>query len=246
MVTPPLPGNDTFNKANPSLSEALAQNQRAKREIVRSSQDNLKSCTDVWVQLEDMFVPLPFKPPGKKDSEAAISKSSSTVARTENSMETDAVAAPEVHRSPVQQPCQSRQCDSNEPNLVDEARVRKWSNGMLKGHLGANASTWELRGNSFTLQFKGAMDTMSHSLRIKEDSYIKMFAEKERIARESKGNLDKIKVFEEKLASLTVLDDKVSKLEADNAFLREKLKLSEDKRRKEIDSNLNLYSTVQM
>ncbi len=46
-------------------------------------------------------------------------------------------------------------------------------------------------GNSFTLQFKGAMDTMSHSLRIKEDSYIKMFAEKERITRESKGNLDK-------------------------------------------------------
>ncbi len=62
---------------------------------------------------------------------------------------------------------------------------------------------------------------MSHSLRIKEDSYIKMFAEKERIARESKGNLEKIKVIEEKLASLTVPDDKVRKLEADNAFLRE-------------------------
>ncbi len=101
-------------------------------------------------------------------------------------------------------------------------------------------------GNSFTLQFKGAMDTMSHSLRIKEDSYIKMFEEKERIARESKAHLDKIKILEERLASLMVPDDKVRKLEADNAFLREKLKVSEEKRKKEIDSNLDLFSTVQM
>ncbi len=36
------------------------------------------------------------------------------------------------------------------------------------------------------------------------------------------------------------------KLESDNAFLREKLKVSEEKRKKEIYSNLNLYSTVQM
>ncbi len=90
------------------------------------------------------------------------------------------------------------------------------------------------------------MDIMSHSLRIKEDTYIKMFAEKERITIESKGNLDKIKILEEKLVSLTVPDDKFRKLEVDNAFLREKLKVSEDIRRKEIDSNLDLYSTVQM
>ncbi len=86
----------------------------------------------------------------------------------------------------------SRQRDSNEPNLVNKAGLRKWSNDMLKGHPGGRASTWEQWDNSFTIQFKGAMDTISHSLRIKEDSYIKMFAEKERIARESKGNLDKI------------------------------------------------------
>ncbi len=87
---------------------------------------------------------------------------------------------------------------------------------------------------------------MSHSLRIKEDSYIKMFAEKERIVRESKGNLDKIKILEQKLASLMMHDDKVRKLQTDNAFLREKLKVSEEKRKKEIDSNLDLYSTFQM
>ncbi len=87
-------------------------------------------------------MPPPFKPPGKKESEGAISKSSSTVVRTKTSMETDAVAAPEVRRPPVPQPRQSRQCDSNEPNLVDEAGVRKWSNDMLKGHPGSCASTW--------------------------------------------------------------------------------------------------------
>ncbi len=55
VVTPPLPRTDAFNKANSSPSEALAQNQRTKKEIARSSQDNLKACTDVSVQLEDMF-----------------------------------------------------------------------------------------------------------------------------------------------------------------------------------------------
>ncbi len=115
---------------------------------------------------------------------------------TKTSMETDAVAAPDVYRPPVPQPRQSRQHDSNEPNLVDEADMRKLSNDMLKCPPGGRASTWEQWGNSFTLQFKVAMDTMSHLLRIKEHSYIKMFAEKETIAGESKGNLDKIKVLE--------------------------------------------------
>ncbi len=242
MVAPPLPGIDAFNKANPSPSEALAQKQKAKREIARSSQDNLKACTDVSVQLEDMFVPPPFKPQGKKESEGAIPKSSSTVVRTETSIETDAIAAPEVCRPPVPQPRQPREHDSNEPNLVDEAGMSKWSNDMLKGHPGGRASTWEQWGNSFTLQFKGAMDTMSHSLRIKEDSYIKMFAEKEKFVRESNGNIDKIKILEQKLASLMMHDDKVRKVETDNAFLQEKLKVSEEKQKKKIDSNLDLYA----
>ncbi len=112
VVAPPLPGTDAFNKANPLPSEALAQNQRAKREIARSSQDNLKVCTDVSVQLEDLFVPPTFKPPGKKESEGSIPKNSSTVVRTETSMETDAVAAPEVRRPPAPQPRQPRQRDS--------------------------------------------------------------------------------------------------------------------------------------
>ncbi len=143
VVKPPLSGTAAFNKANPSPSEVLEQNQKAKKEIARSSQDNLKVCTDMSVQLEDMFVPLPFKPPGKKGGEGAIRKSSSTVVRTETSMETDAITAPEVCKPPVPSPRQPRQCDSNEPNLVDEAGVKKWSKDMLKGHPGGMASTWE-------------------------------------------------------------------------------------------------------
>ncbi len=69
-------------------------------------------------------------------------------------METDAVAAPEVRMPPVPQLRQTRQCDSNDPHLVDEAGMRKWSNNMLKGHPSGRASTWEQWGNSFTLQFK--------------------------------------------------------------------------------------------
>ncbi len=114
------------------------------------------------------MVPLPFKPPGKKGGERAIRKSSSTVVRTETSMETDAITATEVRKPPVLSPSQPRQRDSNEPKLVDEAGMKKWFNDMLKGHPGVRVSTWEQWGNPFTLQFKGAMDTMSHSLRIRK------------------------------------------------------------------------------
>ncbi len=44
VIAPPLPGTDTFNKANPSPSEVLAKNQRAKSDIARSFQNNLKAC----------------------------------------------------------------------------------------------------------------------------------------------------------------------------------------------------------
>ncbi len=71
------------------------------------------------------------------------------------------------------------------------------------------------------------MDTMSQSLRIKEDAYSKMFEGKEKALKESKGNLKKIKDIEEKVASRTKPDDKVKKLETNIAFLQEKLKVSE-------------------
>ncbi len=158
-------------------------------------------------------MPPPFTPLGNKAGEGANAKSSSTVARTETSMETDAVAAPEVHRRPpVPQPHPALQKEDNEPHIVDEAGMSKWSNDMLKGHLGGRASSCEQWGNSFALQFKRAIDTMSHLLRIKEDSYVNMFADKERVLKESNENLEKIKTLEKKLASLTMHDDNVKKL----------------------------------
>ncbi len=123
MVIQPLPGTATFNKANPSPSEALEQNQRAKREIAKSSQDNLKACTDLLVRQDDMVVPPPFKPPGKKEGEGAIPKSSSMVARNETSMETDATTAAVPRRPPVTPPCPPQQSDSNKPTLVKQECV---------------------------------------------------------------------------------------------------------------------------
>ncbi len=57
---------------------------------------------------------------------------------------------------------------------------------MLKSHPGGQATTWEQWSNSHALQFKGAMDTMSQSLRIKEDTYSKMFGDKEKALKESR------------------------------------------------------------
>ncbi len=90
------------------------------------------------------------------------------------------------------------------------------------------------------------MDTMSQSLRIKEDAYVKMFDGKEKALKESKGNLKKIKDLEENIASLLKPDNKVKKLEIDNAFLREKLQVSEEKLKTERDSNINHFSTVRI
>ncbi len=46
-------------------------------------------------------MPPPYKPPGKKESEGAIPKSSSTVARNETYMETDATPAAVPRGPPV-------------------------------------------------------------------------------------------------------------------------------------------------
>ncbi len=64
--------------------------------------------------------------------------------------------------------------------------------------------------------------------------------------KESKGNLDKIKTLEDMCAALMQPDDKVTKLETDIAFLREKLKVFEEKLKHERDANINLYSTVRL
>ncbi len=42
----------------------------------------------------------------------------------------------------------AQQHEDTEPHLVDEAGMKKWSNGMLKGHPGGRASTWEQWGKN--------------------------------------------------------------------------------------------------
>ncbi len=217
---PPAPGTDAFNKLNSSLDEALAQNPRARRDIARSSDDNLVACTVNTAEPSDMPVPPPFTPPGKKAGEGAQTKTSSTVMRTEETAkETDAPQASLVQHRPPVPPQQPATLKDKEPCMVDEASMRKWSNDMLKGHPAGHATTWEQLSNSLGLEFKGTMDTMSQSLRIKEDAHAKMFQGKEKALRESKGNLKKIKNLEEQVASLMKPDDKVKNPETDIAFL---------------------------
>ncbi len=114
-----------------------------------------------------MPVPPPFTPPGHNADEGAITKTSSTVMRTEETaLETDVPKASEVQRIPLVPPPQPARPKDKEPCMVNEAGMKKWSNNMLKGHLGGRATTWEQWSNSLALQFKGAMDTMSQLWKI--------------------------------------------------------------------------------
>ncbi len=245
LTPPPLQGTVAFNLLNPSPDEALQQNPRAKREIARSSQDNLVACAGNTAELPDMSVPPPFTPSGQKPGEGARTKASSTVkSQEESQMETDAPTAPTVSvRPPVPLPTPAKDKVSNVPCLVDEAGMKTWSNMMLKGHPSGRATTWEQWGNSFSNQFKCVVDTMAQSLRIKVDSYIKMFADKEKA-------IERVKYLEGKHSdmgkSLIVSESNLKKVEAENKFLKEKLKISQEKLNKEKEANINLFSTIKM
>ncbi len=116
---------------------------------------------------------------------------------------------------------------------------------MLKGHPGGHATTWEQWAVHNTNKFKGVVDAMTQSLRIKEDYYSKMFAEKEKVV---KGALERIKYLEEKYtetdAELIASDIKLKQLEKESAFLKEKLKISDAKLKTEREANINLFSTI--
>ncbi len=103
-----------------------------------------------------MSVPPLFTPLGQKAGEGARTKTSSTVTSQEQSlMETDSPKATEVPvRCPVPSSRLATDKERNEPCLVDEAGMKKWTTDMLKGHPGGRATTWEQWGNSFANQFK--------------------------------------------------------------------------------------------
>ncbi|MBL0686800.1 MAG: hypothetical protein JJV94_03120 [Sulfurospirillum sp.] len=74
------------------------------------------------------------------------------------------------------------------PVIIDEAGMRQWTHDMLSGHPGGQASVFEEWSNSYALHFKSVLDTMSQSLRIKEDGQTKMFAEKCQAIKDAKIN----------------------------------------------------------
>ncbi len=105
----------------------------------------MAACAGNTAEQPDMSVPPPFKPLGQKASEGARAKASSTVtSQEESSMETDALKVTKVPvRYPVPSPRPANAKELNEPCLVDEAGMKKWTSDMLKGHPGGHATTWE-------------------------------------------------------------------------------------------------------
>ncbi len=147
------------------------------------------ACARNTAEPPDMHVPPPFTPPCQKAGEGAKTKSSSMVLRKETEMETDATPASTVQSRPPVPPRKPATHMDKIPCLVDEASMKKWSNDMLKGHPDGRATTSEQWSNSFPLQFKGFVDTMSQPLRIKEDAY-----SKQKVVIESRGNIKKISI----------------------------------------------------
>ncbi len=74
-----LLGSVAYILQTPTPDEAFEQNPGAKREIARSSQDNLAACAGNTAELPNMYVPPPFTPPGQKTGEGARTKTSSTL-----------------------------------------------------------------------------------------------------------------------------------------------------------------------
>ncbi len=101
---------------------------------------------------------------------------------------------------------------------------------------------------------------MTQSLRIKENTYINKFAEKEKVAKELRQSGEQIRRLETEAKVLreTITDlsdsklqspsskENTEKLETDNAFLKQKLKVVKDKLTKEKEANINLNGTIMM
>ncbi len=115
--------------------------------------------------------------------------------------------------------------------------MRQWPNDMLRGHPGSRATMWEQWGNSFVTQFKGGVNTMSHSLRIKEDSYINRFTEKEKAMSDAKETLKKAQKLHDDAKAVnkkySEASDANCNLNTEVKFLKEKLSVSSQKLNKE-------------
>ncbi len=143
VVRPPgWPGTAAFNLLNLTPATALLQTPSALKKVQASSQDNLLACAVNIARPSNMYVPLPFTPPGKKAGEGALIKSRSTVmAHDETEMETDEKRSPVVPlKPPVPKPRSAKTKDYTLHNQAVEADMRKRSNDMLSGHPGGHAT----------------------------------------------------------------------------------------------------------
>ncbi len=136
------------------------------------------------------------------------------------------------------------------PEMADEASVREWSNIMLSGHPSGHATTWEPWCNLFALQFEEVVETMSHLLRIKEDSYNNMFLDKEKAVTEAKVILEKAQNLHDEAEAIqnehAANVGTIRKQATDIDFLKQKVNVASEKWAKEVEANTNLYSTCKL
>ncbi len=79
--------------------------------------------------------------------------------------------APVVHtRPPVPLPTPAKQMAVNTPVMVGNNGLTILADKMLSSHTCGRATDWELWGNSFSNQFHCVVNTMTQSLRIKENT----------------------------------------------------------------------------
>ncbi len=124
----------------------------------------------------------PFTPPGGACGVEAVVKSTPTVLWKKDSgstqMEVDQPLSSSSGRPPVPQAKPAKASVPNMPVIIDEAGMKQLAHTMLSGHPGGQVMDFEQWGTSFTTQFKSVIDTMSQSLRIKEEDCNQMFFDK--------------------------------------------------------------------
>ncbi len=131
----------------------MEQNESAKREIEKSSEDNFAAIAGNTAPPLKMPVPQPFA----MVSVGARNKASLNATATthhDTPMETDTLTATEVLAKPVPGPTVAKAKVINVPAMVEEGGLTIWSNMMLKGHPDGFATNWEQWTNSFSGQLK--------------------------------------------------------------------------------------------
>ncbi len=182
-----------------------------------------------------MYVLPVITPPGMKAGIEATVKITPTVLNKKNEETQMEVNEPpsssSSSRPPVQPPHAAQPKDYISPGQADKAGIRLWAHEMLCVHPFGSATVFEQCGNSYVLKLKAVLDTMTQSLRINEDGYTTMFAERLKATKDAKTTLAQAKALHEQavaanakqsdlVAELAKAKEATVKYKDENEFLK--------------------------